>query len=79
MYAAVRLAKRTGVPASATKGLSLAEARRWLRVLAADPVDAACAQIFADNGHKLVEKKCTQQQVWTGCCRFCLNSEHGQG
>ena len=38
-------------------------ALRWLRILAADPVDPVCAQTFADAGHKLVEKKCTQSQL----------------
>lgn len=36
---------------------------RWLKVLAADPVDPVCAQTFADNGHKLVEKKLTREQL----------------
>ena len=36
---------------------------RWLKILAADPVDAVCAQTFADNGHKLVEKKLTKEQL----------------
>jgi len=30
---------------------------RSLKILAADPVDPSCAQVFADRGHKLVEKK----------------------
>jgi D-3-phosphoglycerate dehydrogenase len=30
---------------------------RFLRILAADPVDASCGETFADAGHKLVEKK----------------------
>lgn len=36
---------------------------RSLRILAADPVDPICAKTFADAGHKLVEKKLTQQQL----------------
>ena len=35
---------------------------RFLRILAADPVDAVCAQVFQDNGHKLVEKKLSRAE-----------------
>ena len=31
--------------------------RRTHKILAADPVDPCCAAVFADRGHKLVEKK----------------------
>lgn len=37
--------------------------QRFLKVLAADPVDPICAQTFADYGHKLVEKKMNREQL----------------
>lgn len=36
---------------------------RALKILAADPVDPLYAQVFADNGHKLVEKKMNREQL----------------
>ena len=43
--------------------LPVLQGRRWLKILAADPVDPVCAQTFADAGHKLVEKKLTREQL----------------
>ena len=39
------------------KSLTPRPGSRTLKVLAADPVDPVCARVFADRGHKLVEKK----------------------
>ena len=39
------------------KSLTPRPGARTLKVLAADPVDPVCARVFADRGHKLVEKK----------------------
>lgn len=65
-----------GSPSSATRALTASarpiptpqaravpHGRRALKILAADPVDALCAQVFADNGHKLVEKKMNREQL----------------
>ena len=38
-------------------------AARTLKILAADPVDPVCAQVFLDRGHKLVEKKMNAEEL----------------
>jgi D-3-phosphoglycerate dehydrogenase len=48
------LRRAAGAPGAAAAAAAPA---RTLKILAADPVDAICAQVFLDRGHKLVEKK----------------------
>ncbi len=58
----MRVALRGALRTSERARAALSGAR-YLRILAADPVDASCAQVFLDAGHKLVEKKMNAEEL----------------